>query len=227
MVMSYRFADSLWAGSGWNWFGSAAGGVLSWSCLQAVSKPVWHIPLLCVQWKTPDDGQRNCPKHVEFYSENKFEKLVHLTGFIIRLYHGARSPERQIQLYTYTEQRKHPQFYCIVTRMWTYNVLGPLDSLQSIKCQIQWFYHISLYCYLYTKCMLVWRHSGDGCRSDWNMLVKNSNMWLNMFVNVHGIGSLFLYSCVRWWFTDKLLYLFECKMRFFPLKFGAQMCEVV
>ena len=25
---------------------------LSWSCLQAVSKPVWHTPLLCVQWKT-------------------------------------------------------------------------------------------------------------------------------------------------------------------------------
>jgi len=29
---------------------------------QAVSKPVWHIPLPCVQWKTPDDGQRNCQK---------------------------------------------------------------------------------------------------------------------------------------------------------------------
>ena len=42
----------------------------SWSCSQAVSKLVWHIPLLCVQWKTPDDGQRNCPKHVEFYCKN-------------------------------------------------------------------------------------------------------------------------------------------------------------
>jgi len=41
--MSYRVADSL----------------------QAVSKPVWHIPLLCVQRKTLDDGQRNCLKHVE------------------------------------------------------------------------------------------------------------------------------------------------------------------
>ena len=45
---------------------------------------------------TPDDGQRNCPKHVEFYSKNKFEKLVHLVGFIIRIYHDAPSPERQI-----------------------------------------------------------------------------------------------------------------------------------
>ena len=52
--MSYRFADSLRAGSG-----------------------------------------RNCPKHVEFYSKNKSEKLVHLVGFIIRIYHDARSPERQ------------------------------------------------------------------------------------------------------------------------------------
>jgi len=41
--------------------------------------------LLCVQCWTPDDGQRSCPKHVGFYSKNKFEKLVHLVGFIIRM----------------------------------------------------------------------------------------------------------------------------------------------
>ena len=40
----------------------------------------------------------NCPKPVEFYSKNKFEKLVHLFGFIMRIYHDARSPERQIKL---------------------------------------------------------------------------------------------------------------------------------
>ena len=34
--------------------------------------------------KTPVDGQRNCPKHVDFHSKNKFEKLVNLVGFIIR-----------------------------------------------------------------------------------------------------------------------------------------------
>jgi len=69
--------------------------VPSWSCSLAVSKPVWHIPLLCIVWKTPDDGQRNCAKHAEFYSKNKFEKFVYLIGFIIRIYNGARSPERQ------------------------------------------------------------------------------------------------------------------------------------
>jgi len=87
--------------------------VPSWSCSQAVSKTVWHVPLLCVQWKTPDDRQRICPKHVEFYSNNKFEKLVHLVGFIIRIYHDARSPERQIRydLYAYREWRNYVTTY--------------------------------------------------------------------------------------------------------------------
>ena len=35
--------------------------------------------------KNPNDGQRNCPKHVEFYSKDRFEKLVHIVGFIIRI----------------------------------------------------------------------------------------------------------------------------------------------
>ena len=69
----------------------------SWSCLQAVIRPVWLIPLLCVQWKPADDGQRNCLKHVEFYSKKiRFGKLVHLVGFIVRIYHDARSPEHKI-----------------------------------------------------------------------------------------------------------------------------------
>ena len=42
--------------------------------------------LLCVQCQTPDDGQRNCPKHVEFYSKNKCEKFLYLVGFIIRIF---------------------------------------------------------------------------------------------------------------------------------------------
>ena len=53
--MSYRFADSLRAGS--------------------------------------DDGQRKCPKHIEFNSKNKFEKLVQLVSFNVRVYRDARSPE--------------------------------------------------------------------------------------------------------------------------------------
>jgi len=32
----------------------------------------------------------------KFHSKNKFEKLVRLVGFIIKIYHDARSHERQI-----------------------------------------------------------------------------------------------------------------------------------
>ena len=46
------------------------------------------------------DEQRNCPKHVEFYSKNKFEKLVHLVSFILRVYRDARSPELQKNIIT-------------------------------------------------------------------------------------------------------------------------------
>ena len=37
-------------------------------------------------------------KHVEIHSKNKFEKLVHLVGFILGIYHDARSHERQFHV---------------------------------------------------------------------------------------------------------------------------------
>ena len=69
--MSYRFVDSLRAGSG-----------------------------------------RFRPDHVELYSKNEFEQLVHLVGFIIRIFHDAWSPERQIRhefmtRYTLTAEQYH------------------------------------------------------------------------------------------------------------------------
>jgi len=62
----------------------SSGPVQACNATKRSAKPVWPIPLVGVHWKTPDDGQRNCPKHVEFYCKNKFEKLVHLVGFIIQ-----------------------------------------------------------------------------------------------------------------------------------------------
>jgi len=88
--MSYRCADSLRAGSGQNWFHPDPARKLS-----ANLYDMYHCCLYSE--KIPDDVQRIYPKHLMFYSKNKFEKLVHLVGFIIRVYHDARSPERQIQ----------------------------------------------------------------------------------------------------------------------------------
>ena len=69
--MSCRFDDSFQSWPGW-------------SCLKAVIKPAWHTPVPYVQWKTPDDGQRNCPKHLEFLDKNKFGKLVCLLVLLKR-----------------------------------------------------------------------------------------------------------------------------------------------
>jgi len=73
--MSHRFADSLRAGSE-----RSSVLILLTSCQPTC---MTYIIAVCTV-KTPNDGQMNCLKHVEFYSKNKFEKLVHLLGFIIR-----------------------------------------------------------------------------------------------------------------------------------------------
>jgi len=53
--------------------------------------------------ETPDDEQQICPKHVEFFNKNKFEKKCILLAFIIRIYHDARSSEDQMVIKLYTE----------------------------------------------------------------------------------------------------------------------------
>jgi len=72
--MSYRFADPA----------------------RKLSAKLYDIYHCCLYSIKTHDGQRNCPKHVEFYSKNEYEKLMHQVGFIIGIYHHVRSPERQI-----------------------------------------------------------------------------------------------------------------------------------
>jgi len=55
----------------------------------------------CVQLKTPDDGQRNCSKHIEFYTKNKFEKLVPLVGFITSTSRSTYPMERTLCYHLY------------------------------------------------------------------------------------------------------------------------------
>ena len=124
---------------------------------------LWHISFLYLQWKTPDDGHKNCPKRVEFYSKNKFEKLLHLVGFIIRIYHDARSAERQnlsfhccsktIYHMDWTPHPPHPQFHIfnlpqqnkknsterrapafITTSFWEHEVLSSGFDLRELGC---------------------------------------------------------------------------------------------
>ena len=75
--------------------------------------------LLCLQCLTPDDGQRNCPKHVEFYSKNKFEKLVHVVGFIIRI-------RISISVLSYS---RHTNVLGRPRRRWEYNIKMDLQEV--------------------------------------------------------------------------------------------------
>jgi len=58
--------------------------VMLTACEQAVSITCMTYTIAVCTVKSPDDRQRNCLKHVEFHFKNKFEKLVHLVGFIVR-----------------------------------------------------------------------------------------------------------------------------------------------
>jgi len=87
--MSYRFADTLRAGSG----SGRSVLILFASCMT-------HTIAVCTvknSWWWTEELSETC--RVLF--QKKFEKLVHLVGFIIRIYHDARSPERQIRLQLY------------------------------------------------------------------------------------------------------------------------------
>ena len=82
--MSYKCADSLRAASGRNQNRPDP--------TRKLSANLYDIYHCCVcSEKLLMMGQRNCPKHLEFYSKSKFEKLVHLVGFIIRIYHDAQN----------------------------------------------------------------------------------------------------------------------------------------
>jgi hypothetical protein len=54
--------DRFQAESGWN--GSSILTLLG----SDHQKPAWSLLVPNVQYRTPDDGQRGCPKHVEFYN---------------------------------------------------------------------------------------------------------------------------------------------------------------
>jgi len=71
--MSYSFVDSFRAEPGCNW-------VPSWSCY----KPVWHIPLLSVQWINSWWWTEELSEIYRDSWQNKFGKLVHLFGFITK-----------------------------------------------------------------------------------------------------------------------------------------------
>jgi len=121
--------------------------------------------LLCVQWKTADDGQRNCPKHVEFYSKNKFQKLVYLVSFIIRIYHDAGSPERQLKnewRYTSTP----PLTFTACTGKNYFFLLYLYEEVNITRLgRVFFLLEIGLKRARWSKVWRAWRHNGNWWRA--------------------------------------------------------------
>jgi len=57
----------------------------SWPCSKAVYKPIWHIPLLSVQWINSWWWTEELSETCTVSCQNKFVKLVHLVGFIVMI----------------------------------------------------------------------------------------------------------------------------------------------
>ena len=70
------------------------------SCSKAVYKPVWHIPLLSVQWINSWFWTDELSETCRFSWQNKFVKLVHLVGFItkkfVTMQHGHVNVKKKI-----------------------------------------------------------------------------------------------------------------------------------
>ena len=133
--VSYRFADRTEP-------------VPSWSCSQTVSKPLWHIPLLCVEWKTADDGQRNCPKHVEFF----LQKWIWEISASSWSYYKNLSSTCIVQMIVQQQE--------VISRHWTFicskHVRGN-DSLffYRLDAQILYFNTFIIFLYMFRALKLV------------------------------------------------------------------------
>ena len=79
--MSY----SLWAGSGWNIL------ILLTSCHQTCMTHTIAVCTVKNSWWWTEELSETC----RFSIQNKFEKLVHLAGFITGICHNARSHEHK------------------------------------------------------------------------------------------------------------------------------------
>jgi hypothetical protein len=59
-------------------------GIPSWFCSKAVYKRVWNIQLLSVQWINSRYWKEEMSETCRVSCQNKFVKLVHLVGFIVK-----------------------------------------------------------------------------------------------------------------------------------------------
>jgi hypothetical protein len=72
-----------------------------WSCSTAVYKPVWHLPLLSLQWKNSWWWAEELSETCRVSCQNKFVKLVHLVDFIIKKKYLCITSDLQVRVVGY------------------------------------------------------------------------------------------------------------------------------
>jgi len=83
----------------WDWFETSSILLLTLVRIPPIKSIIkilllWHNIAVCAV-KELLMMDRGIVRNIEFYSKNKFEKLVDLFGFSVVVHHDARSPERQ------------------------------------------------------------------------------------------------------------------------------------
>ena len=124
----------------------------SWSCSNVFYKPVWHIPLLNVQWISSWWWAEELSETCRISCQNKFVKLVHLVGFIIKKFvmmHGHMNVKKCI-IYNYIMFIiQEYGIWCIHTLWLHINYLRNLDFEFR-----EWKYNILYDRYIYENVLL-------------------------------------------------------------------------
>ena len=115
--------------------------VPSWSCSKAVCKPLWHIPLLNVQWIKSWWWTEELSEACRVSCQNKFVKLVHLVGFVIKKDHSVYVPLCLMQSRTRHLTHSH-RWSNFVKRssLWSVNANCLSEDVWccTLPCSIQW-----------------------------------------------------------------------------------------
>jgi len=122
LCMSYRFVDSFRAGAGWT-------ALSSWSFSKAVYKPVWHIPLLSVQWINPWRWTGELFETCRVSCQNRFAKSVHLVGFIINKFvttHGHINVKNFFFIPLHIQRAVRQKVIPVVTTRFPVNVISKI-----------------------------------------------------------------------------------------------------
>ena len=108
-----------------------------------------------VQERTPDDRQRDCPKHVEFLDKNKFGKISASVGFIIKkcvtMQHGHMNiicvtMHGHINIKCVTMQHGHINIKCVTMQHGHMNIKFIKHSVELVTFVFVDFLKMALRC---------------------------------------------------------------------------------